>query len=193
MKKAVLLHGTDGKPTDQWFPWIREQLGQAGYSVFAPILPNSHAPNRETYEKFLKASGWDFTDSVLIGHSSGATTVLNLLSADWFPKVKAAVLVGAFLNEKWTKSAGWRIEGQFANLFLDHYDVDKLRKKAEYFYFVHGDNDPYCDIEDAKKLCDELGGAFITIENGHHLGDSSGIAELPQLIDVLRKAKLIDS
>lgn len=191
MKKAVLLHGTDGKPTDHWFPWLEEQLEQAGYEVFAPVLPDNHKPNKDTYGKFLQESGWDFSDNIVIGHSSGATTILNLLLADWFPHAKAAMLAGAFLNEKLTKSAEWYEAGQFDNLFLDTYDPVVLRQKVDNFYFVHGDNDPYCDIKDTKQLCNELDGKFITIKDGHHLSGSSGITELPVLIDVLRADNLL--
>jgi predicted alpha/beta hydrolase family esterase len=128
---------------------------------------------------------------VLVGHSSGATTILNLLSAEWFPHVRAVVLVGAFLNEKLTKSAVWYVPGQFDHLFLPDYDPLVIKQKADKFYFVHGDNDPYCDINDAKKLSREVGGMFITVPNGHHLGGTSGRTELPELEEVLRKDGVI--
>lgn len=191
MKRAVILHGTDGKPTDQWFPWLRDLLQKSGYAVFAPVLPQNHTPTRTIYDKFLRESDWDFHNNVLIGHSSGATTILNLLSINWFPHVRAAILVGAFLNEKWTKQAPWYEPGQFDNLFLDTYDSKKIRSKADAFYFVHGDNDPYCDIEDAQTLCAQLKGEFITIKNGHHLGSSSGFKELPAIEQALREDNLI--
>jgi hypothetical protein len=191
MKKAVILHGTDGKPTDQWFPWLEKLLEESGYEVYLPTLPNNHTPNRETYEKFLRESGWDFTDNLLIGHSSGATTILNLLSADWFPRVKAVVLVGTFLNEKLTKSTDWYEPGQFDHLFLNNYDPEILKTKADNFYFVHGNNDPYCDINDAKSLCNQLGGDFVTVEKGHHLGASSGFNELFQLKEKLEEDGLV--
>jgi predicted alpha/beta hydrolase family esterase len=92
MKRAVILHGTDSNPQDIWFPWFKNQLEANGYTVFVPLLPDNHTPNRKKYEEFLKNSNWDFRDNILIGHSSGATTALNLLSADWLPKVKAVVL-----------------------------------------------------------------------------------------------------
>jgi predicted alpha/beta hydrolase family esterase len=130
---------------------------------------------------------------VLIGHSSGATTILNLLSTDWFPHVKAVVLVGAFLNEKFTKSASWYVPGQFDHLFMPHYDASLLKQKVDKFYFVHGDDDPYCDIVDAQKLCDAVDDIFITIPNGHHLGGASGRTELPELEDVLKNNALLDS
>ncbi|TXG77338.1 alpha/beta fold hydrolase [Patescibacteria group bacterium] len=184
-KRAVLLHGTSGDPSHGWQPWLKRQLEERGYDVFAPVLPNNDHPDRDTYEAFLCESGWDFSDNIIVGHSSGATTALNLLLADWFPKASAVVLVGTFLNEKLTKPLGEFPDGLFDGLFLDSYDPKQLAQKARAFYFVHGSDDPYCDIDDAKQLCEQVGGTFIEITGGHHLGGASGITELPQLITAL--------
>lgn len=181
MKKAVLLHGTDGSPKDHWFPWIHKALEESGYEVFAPELPNNHTPNRDTYEQFLKQSGWDFKDNLLIGHSSGTTTILNLLMSDWFPKVKASVLVGTFLNENLLNTQDWYTPGQFDGLFVQDFDIEKLKSKCPRFIFVHGDDDFACDYNDAKEFCNKLSGEFITVKNGKHLSSSSGITELPEL------------
>lgn len=191
MKKAVFLHGTDGSPNDHWFPWLKQELEKYEYDIFAPTLPDNHRPNRDTYNDFLKNSNWDFTDSLLIGHSSGTTTILNLLMADWFPKVKAAVLVGTFLNEKLTKSADWYEPGQFDDLFVQGFDIEKIKSKCPAFILVHGDNDASCDYDDAKEFCQKLGGDFITIENGAHLSISSGITEIPELVEKLKDKKLL--
>lgn len=187
MKRAVFLHGTDGKPTDHWFPWLRDELDRRGYAIYAPVLPNSHTPNHKVYEDFLKKSGWNFDNNLIVGHSSGATTALNLLSADWFPRVRTVVLVGAFLNEKLTKRADWYEEGQFNDLFLDAYDPEVIKRKADNFVFVHGSDDPYCDIDDARALCNELSGEFLAIEGGKHLSSGSGgFTELPGLLEKLK-------
>jgi predicted alpha/beta hydrolase family esterase len=133
----------------------------------------------------VKNSGWEFNDNLLIGHSSGATTILNLLQADWFPKVKASVLVSTFLNEKLTKDADWVDPGQFDGLFLSQYNPVELTKKCSKFYFVHGSDDPFCDIEDVKLLCQKVNGSLTVIENGHHLGSTWGRKEFPQLLQVI--------
>ncbi len=187
MKRAVLFHGTDGNPSEHWFPWLKKWLEDKGYEVFAPELPENHTPDLKIYEKFLKESNWDFTENVLIGHSSGATTVLNLLSADWFPHVNSVVLVGTFLNENLTKKTEWYEPGQFDNLFLPSYSPATLKAKSDNFIFVHGDNDPYCSVDDARKLCSQVDGDLLLIKNGHHLGDSSGYKDLPGLTYKLNK------
>lgn len=191
MKKAVLLHGTDGSPNDHWFPWLKKELEESGYEVFAPTLPESHTPNRDIYEKFLKTTGWDFRDNLVIGHSSGTTTILNLLMADWFPKVKGSVMVGTFLNEKLTKSAEWYEPGQFDNLFVQDFDIEKIKSKCSEFIFVHGDNDHACDYDDSKEFCQKIGGEFITIKNGAHLSGSSGITRIPEIVEKLTEKNLL--
>ncbi|MGB2787557.1 MAG: alpha/beta hydrolase, partial [Candidatus Saccharimonadaceae bacterium] len=163
-------------------------LAESGYEVYAPQLPNSHKPDRVTYEKFLRESGWNFEDNVLVGHSSGATTILNLLTSDWFPGAEAAVLVGTFLNEDLTNVAEWVEPGQFAGLFPNEgFDISKLGSKCKSFYLVHGSDDPYCSYDDAKDFAMKLGGRFITVAGGHHLGVRSGIHELPSLYEALEE------
>lgn len=95
-KRAVILHGTDGKPDSKWFMWLKGKLEAEGYKVWVPGLPENHTPNRETYNNFLFGQGWDFTDNIVVGHSSGAVGVMNLLMDERCPKVKMAVMVGAW-------------------------------------------------------------------------------------------------
>lgn len=128
-----------------------------------------------------------FSNNIIIGHSSGATTALNLLTEEWFPNVKATILVGAFLNERLLKQINpdWYNEKQFIDLFKDSYDIDMLKEKCQKYYFVHGSDDPYCSVDDAIELCNKLGGKMVVINNGGHLASSSGILELPQIIEQL--------
>ncbi|MFZ2512881.1 MAG: alpha/beta hydrolase [Candidatus Saccharimonadales bacterium] len=192
MKRAVILHGTDGTPTGlPWQGWLQRRLGQAGYEVFFPQLPECHTPDLSAYDTFLRQSGWDFSDNIVIGHSSGATTLLHLLASDWFPKIKAAVLVGTFLNERLLKEVKWYEPGQFDALFIETITPEKIKQGAKAFYFVHGDDDPYCDYAEAKQLYREVDGTFITITGGGHISTSPKFEKLTQLTEVLRRDGLL--
>lgn len=192
MKRAIILHGTDGSPTKSaWQSWLQKCLEDDGYEVFFPQLPECHTPNVEKYDAFLKGSGWNFADNVIIGHSSGATTALHLLNKPNFPKAKAVILVETFLNERLLTIAEWHEPGQFDSLFVEDFDMQRIRDKANKFYFVHGDDDPYCDYHEAKQLCANLDGVFLTVPEGGHLGSNSNVAELPFLVDRLREDGLL--
>lgn len=193
-KRALFLHGTGGSPHDHWWPWLKSEFEQSGYQVWTPQLPDSQRPSAQKYWDFLhEATDWDFADNVLVGHSSGATSVLNLLSEPDFPKVKAAVLVGVFLNEDLTStSPDFRDGSQFAELFpLAGFDWPTIKMKAEKFYFIHGDNDPYCAYDDAVAAAVELGGELLTIPSGGHLSVASGVTDFPRLVEVLRRDGIV--
>lgn len=195
MKQTVILHGTDGDPTElEWQGWLKRQFEASSYKVWFPQLPDCHTPNLTTYDAFLRQSGWDFTDNVLIGHSSGATAVLHLLQQDWFPRQKAVILVGTFLNERLLQTAkpSWYEPGQFDKLFVDDFDLRLIKQKADRFYFVHGDDDPYCDYDEAKALCSQLGDRFITLSGAGHIAASAGVAELPELVNVLENDGVLE-
>lgn len=188
MKKAVILHGTGGTPQDHWIPWLKNALEEQDFTVWAPQLPDSNRPNKDTYHQFLTDLGYDFSDAILIGHSSGATTILNLLERSDFSHIRQAVCVGVFLNETLTRHTDWYEEGQFDTLFPENgFRGDVLKRKAAKFSFIHGDDDPYCDYNDAQNFARELEAEFITIKNGKHLSGSSGIVELPEIISVINQ------
>lgn len=185
MKRVVILHGTDGKPDSNWFSWLKEKLEAEGYEVWVPELPGNHTPNREVYNNFLFGQGWDFTDNLVIGHSSGAVEVLNLLMDERCPKVQLGVMVGAW--------AGGLPNGyekdciQFDNLFPpDGFDFELMQSKVEKLAFVHGDDDPYCPLEQAQHLAEKLHASLTVIPNGGHLGKK--YTEFPELWDVIKEA-----
>lgn len=182
MKRAVILHGTDGAPDINWFPWLQQKLEAAGYEVRVPLLPENHTPNRQIYNDFLFGSGWDFSNNIVIGHSSGAVSVLNLLMDERCPKVKLAVAVSA-----WKGGVPLRYEvpnGQFDNLFPPAgFDFDTINQNADKIEFLHSDDDPYCPLEQAQWLAEQLHAPITVMHEAHHIG--SKYAELPELWQII--------
>lgn len=187
MKRAVILHGTDDTPDGLWLGWLRSQLRARDFDVLAPDLPGKHTPDRNVYNEFLLGQEWDYTNNLMIGHSSGAAAIFNLLLDNRSPSIDTAVLVAGFTEmSEGVRRASWYDEGQFNNTFpLEGFDWEKIFKKCKKFYFVHGDDDPYCPYELAAEICQRLQGTLITIPGGGHLSSSSGITELPEIIEKL--------
>lgn len=189
MKKAVILHGTGGSPASNWFPWLKTQLEDKGYEVWVPALPNNETPNRHTYNDFLFGSGWDFTDNLVIGHSSGAVSVLNLLEDDRCPRIGTAVMVGVWTD---TAKANLNHDGLTRERFKDlipqeGFKPDEIKRKADHFLYLHGDNDPYCPVEQAKQLAEQTNSDIIVIPGGGHINHGMGYTELPQLTEALEE------
>lgn len=187
MKQALILHGTDAAPDQNWFPWLKAKLEAAGYSVWVPLLPQNHTPNRETYGNFLLGEDMpDLTDGVIIGHSSGAVEVLNLLMDPRTPHIRLGVMVSAWAGEK---PNGYDTNEQFEGLFPPNapegFDFAAMKQKADKILFMHGADDPYCPLVRAEYLADKLDAPITIVPNGHHLG--AKFSKLPQLWQLIER------
>lgn len=102
MKKALLLHGTDGSSVSNWLPWLKDQLESEGWQVWVPDLPQANEPNIKRYNQHIfKNKDWVFDEqTIIIGHSSGAVAALGILQelAEGV-KVAETVMVGSFKDD----------------------------------------------------------------------------------------------
>lgn len=185
MKNALILHGTDGYPTENWFDWLRIELEKESYKVWVPQLPDCNKPNIDKYNKFILSNkNWNFNnESIIVGHSSGAVAILGLLEA--LPddiKVDTCYLVGSFRN-----NLDW---DALDELFLRPFDFEKIKTKAKKFVFIHSDNDPYCPLDHAKYLSEQVDGELIIKEGQKHFSVGTvgeQYRQFPFLLDLILK------
>jgi uncharacterized protein len=183
MKNAIILHGTDAKSSDHWFPWLKTNLESLSYTVWAPDLPQANKPNIQHYNQFIFDKHFAFNEeTVLIGHSSGAVAILGLLQA--LPDdviINKAILVGAFRND-----LGW---DALKELFNEPFDFEKIKKKAKQITLIHSDNDPYIPLEQAEYLKEKLDAELIILTGQGHFntGSDPKYTKFPYLLEVIRE------
>lgn len=185
MKKAVILHGTHGTSQDNWIPWLKQQLEEAGWNVWAPSLPGADNPNTEIYNKFiLKNLPWPLdSETILIGHSSGAVSILKLLQD--LPagvKVSKCYLIGSFKDD-----LGWE---ELKMLFQEPFEFSKIKTHAQNFIFIHSDDDPHCPLEHAQFLGQKLSGQLLVQKGQKHFSISTAgekYKQFPFLLELIQK------
>ena len=47
MKKVFIIHGWDGYPEENWFPWLKKELEDKGFEVFVLQMPDADNPRIE--------------------------------------------------------------------------------------------------------------------------------------------------
>ena len=182
--KFVILHGTDSDHASNWFPWLKGELEKLGHEVWVPDLPDAQLPNIERYNKFLLSSGYNFNESVLIGHSSGTSAVYGLLQE--LPddaNAKAAVLVGTFKGDLgWDQLHGVNVP----------FDFIKIKSKADNFIVIHSDDDPYCPLSGAKEIAGELDAKFILIPGQGHFSKKLDpkYSKFPEILEIIKEKLL---
>lgn len=189
MLNALILHGTGGYPTENWFDWLRQELEQSGCPTQVPQLPDANRPNIKRYNQFLLHElQCDFNqDTILIGHSSGAVAILGLLQA--LPEsvqVDTCYLVGSFKDD-----LGWEA---LRDLFNPPLDLARIKTKAKHFIFIHADNDPYCPLAHAEYLATQLAGELLIKEGQKHfsigtMGDA--YREFPFLLKLIKERNVV--
>lgn len=185
MKKAIIFHGTGGNSQANWFPWLKAELEKAEFQVWVPDLPDADVPDFDKYLPFIfKHCPFAIdAETILIGHSSGAMTVLAVLQN--FPNervVDICYLVGAFKDD-----LGW---DSLKKIFTKPFDYNLIKNKAKKFIFIHSDNDPHCPLEGAKYVQEQVGGELILLPGQFHF--SVGTAgekyrQFPFLLDLILK------
>lgn len=184
MKNALILHGTDFTFTQKqhlgnWFPWLKKELENKGYDVWAPELPEASHPNLKRYWDFLKK--FDFNhETIIIGHSSGAAALFGLLNN--LPndkKISKAISVAGFYKDE-----GWNCTG----LFEEQLDWDKIKKQAEKIVLIYSDNDPYVKPYHSEYLGKKLGITPLLMKGKEHFNLEAGeeFLRFPELLEFLK-------
>ena len=196
MKKAVILHGTAGSPEGNWFRWLERELKKRGFKVWLPQLPHADLPSlREELDFIRENAPFSFDDDTLIvGHSSGAT--LSLLVAAKY-EVGAVVAVAPFvpMSEVYNATA-WE-----ANAQLFDVDVEKmlLRYTADQHdintvkLVIFSDDDPYIPPEVPQHIADITRAEALLLPNQGHfnLEKSADYQKFPELLTILEEKELI--
>ena len=182
MTKFLILHGTDASPTSHWYIWLKGRLIGLGHNVWLPQLPDSDKPNAKAYTKYILANK-DFvldSDTVIIGHLSGAVEALNVLqNLSGSIKVKATILVSVFKDDLGSDT--------LTGLFEESFDFEAIRNHSTEFILLHSDNDPHVPIEHAEYMEEQLHGELLTIEGQGDFSteQSPDYKQFPELLDII--------
>jgi hypothetical protein len=151
----------------KWRDRYEEFLGD-GWHIIRPQMPSPKNAKYPEWELWFEKYFTYIEDGVvLVGHSLGATFLVQYLSAKKFPKqIHALHLVAPAFNGK----GGF---GVTANM-------SRLEENVRNVFIYHSKDDPLVPYTDAEKLRELLRGAELVtfVDKGHLL-----IPELPELVE----------
>jgi uncharacterized protein len=189
MKQIVLLHGIGGNPGLNWYQYIRKECNSKGHQVFIPQLPDADKPNlRRTYA-FLKKTISFTNETILIGHSSGASLALGVLQL--LPEstvIEKTILVSGFIDPYLTPELHRYIpRSDYDDLFPDRWDWKKIRKSSRSFVIVHSPSDPFVQMRHPQAISKNVSGELLLIPDAEHFSITSGGEKFKQFPELLEK------
>jgi uncharacterized protein len=180
MKRAFIIHGWEASPDSNWFPWLKKELENKGFSVEVLNMPDTDHPEMGKWLAHLKKTIINPDENTyLIGHSLGVITILRYLEQLENQKIGGAVIVAGF-----PESIGF---DEISSFFKTPLNYEKVKNAARHFMAIHSDNDPYVPIKNGEILRDKLGAKLFIMKNAGHLNEGNGKFELPiALTEILK-------
>lgn len=177
-RAAFIFHGTGSDPSRHWFPWLKRKLEEHGYEVFVPKFPTLEGQNLENWlEVFEEYEDQIDENTVLIGHSTGAVFILDLLDLKDF-KIEAAFLISGFIG-----SLGLEEYDPLNESFAERdFNWDSIRESCGEFHIFHSEDDPYVPPEKARELEEKLDAELFMKKDAGHFNTDSGYTEFPELL-----------
>lgn len=180
MKKAIIIHGWDQRPDQEWLPWLAEELAKKGWVVELPAMPNSPMPKLSEWMDKLMSLNPD-ADTVLIGHSLANALILKYMEHE---NIK---LKGVFLVAVWDYQLPDLLE-EHGTFFKDGFNYQAIKENNISITIFQSTDDPYLDFDKGRQLAEKVGATFIGVENAGHFGEKSGYKKFPDLLKLVEKA-----
>lgn len=183
MEKAMIFHGTGAGKYDHWFPEIKEKLEEKEVEVCRPEFPT---PEDQTLENWLEVLDHQEMkideNTVLIGHSTGAVFILDILDERDLD-IEAAFLISGFTGKLHDK----RFDPLNETFAERDFDFEEIRNSAGKIFVFHSESDPYVPLEKAAELAPKLDADLQLVADAGHFNTESGYTDFPELWKRLEK------
>ena len=181
MKRVFLIHGWDGTPDGNWFPWLSWELKVAGWEVSLPQMPHAAEPKVAEWISFLRDYvGKPDKDTYFVGHSLGCLAIARYLEA-----LPAKTKVGGCV---FVAGCSSRLDiPELALFFHIPFDPEKTKLHTSKFAMIFSDNDSYVPLEKSLAFAKELGAKTIMERGRGHFTTEDGVIALPSALSALIK------
>jgi len=193
VKKVLVLHGTGNNSQGNWFQWIKQTLGEENINVAVPDLPSEF--DDKVQMEFLAENYKEFLDenTVIIGHSSGATTALKI--AERF-KVKKLIMVSPvlYVDEDYKKVCIESFGEQTAELLAEYansIDSKLVNANASKITILFGLQDPYTPVSDFIQYAHKTypSASVQVYKEMHHFNiDTDNLKAFPELLQYIAQS-----
>jgi|SRR6185295_16239364 len=177
---VFIIHGTEGSPQENWFPWLQEKLEQQGCHVFVPQFPSPPGVPVKSAAWFDILKNYKEhinSETIFIAHSLGGIFLLRVLE-----KLKGQIRAAFFV----ATPIGIRpiLNYDRDNIFSGFsFAWEEIKKKAQDFVVFHSDTDPYVGLENGKELAKKLGIDLSFIANAGHFNAKAGYLKFEALAE----------
>ncbi len=184
---VFLVHGTMGKPFENWFPWIENKLVEKEIRCNIPTFPTPEHQNYSDWERLMDyycGLGVVNEDTVLVGHSCGSVFLVHYLLTHKI-HVKGLICVSGYNNF----ISGFEMMDKLnESFYMDAESLDMTAYADKVFSFF-GDDDPNIPQEILKSFALEIGGDVQCIPNAGHFNAAAGYTTCSVVLQAIESCR----
>ena len=189
MKRVYIIHGWEGYPEENWFPWLKRELESRGFEVHVPQLPDADVPKIAKWiPAIAKVVENPDKNTYFVGHSMGCQAIARYLQT--LPenvKVGGVIFVAGFFK----RLTGLGEEPNFEEVEQEwlgtSINLDKVKTHFDSSVAIFSDDDPYVPLDNQDDFRDKLGSKIIIQHKMNHFSSNLGVIELPIVLEELIK------
>ena len=175
--KLFLIHGYTAQPSDNWFPWLKNEIKKDNLTISLLEMPNSQDPDPLVWDAYCDAHISQTDGITIIGHSLGCIQALRFIERHDIKQVNL-ILVSGFDEKTHTLPQ----LAAFTDQSIDYAAVLPKINQAVVISALDDDIIPYVYSE---TLARYLKCKLIVVPEGKHFIDRDGILDLPVVYDEL--------
>ncbi|OGM96277.1 MAG: hypothetical protein A3B86_04000 [Candidatus Yanofskybacteria bacterium RIFCSPHIGHO2_02_FULL_38_22b] len=189
MKRVFIIHGWEGYPEENWFPWLKKELEAEGFEVFVPQMPDADNPRIERWiPKISEIVGIADENTYFVGHSMGCQAIVRYLET--LPegiKIGGVIFVAGFFKRLTGLGEEPDFEAVEKEWMVTPLDLEKVKNHLNESVAIFSDDDPYVPLDNQDDFRDKLGSKIIIQHKMNHFSSNWGLTELPVVLDELLK------
>ncbi|MEI7579066.1 MAG: alpha/beta hydrolase [bacterium] len=176
---VIFLPGNGGSTiNDHWFPFLQEKLNGLHIKVTAKNFPDPVLAREKIWIPFIKTNLGADTNSILIGHSSGAVAAMRFAEEN---RIYGSILIAPSytdLGDYHEKLSGY---------FNRPWRWDKIKANQNWIVQFASLDDPYIPINEARHIHEELDTEYFEYDNHGHFGADVFKTEFPEIVTILKR------
>ena len=185
MVKVVILpgNGCSNIVKSNWYGWLQRTLTNENIECIAMNMPDPNQARRNIWIPFIHDTLKADSDTILVGHSSGAQAALKYTEKY---SVRGVILVSSTftdLGDTGERASGfYPLNGETENL----YDFEAMRRNCPNWHQFHSDNDCFIPLAEAERIRQGLNlenSQYSVLPGRSHFFDPP----FPELVEVVKR------
>lgn len=183
---VIIVHGSFGKPFENWFPWLEKSLSDDGISCLVPSFPTPNKQNYDDWSELLKyylSRGYLNSETLLIGHSCGAAFINKFILMNNI-NVKGTIAVSGYNN---FYSGDKVMDGLNSSFYLPENRLCNIANFSQKRISYYSTNDPFVPFEILNIFAEVTKSKKVINSSGGHFNSNSGYDKFDELLKEIKE------